>query len=542
MAIAGNNTNSSQKPTKQASLTVKSNDYVEPDHPKPTKQASLTVKSNDYVEPDHPKPTKQASLTVKSNDYIEPNHSKPTKQASLTVKSNDYVEPDHPKPTKKPELTVKAHDDEAHHTTKPAGNTDVATHSGGELDSAKSFDVPCPKRPYRGMTNSRRCAEKIREETEEKAKETKQYALDHPVTDSKGCTADGGLSNASLQDNSDYRALMLCITNDCKPPDQTDASFDAPSNLAKTVVTGLEKAVPSLALPEGGGAVGGLLSGVTDYLWKDKTSDALFEQMKAYVKKLVPEMIAQEHYDNLGSLLDGMRDDLGGYFADTEPRSQGQDLNKIDGVLMGDRGQFEHPDHPEEMLAYFVAFSTLHLAVLREQYLHTQKYYCEPGEDYTSDACAKQHHTYLQRLNNAVDRYTKDAQKLKDEVLDWRLKKIHVNSGQTTESIPPPQVGGWVNNNYNNTVTLDTTTAMDDFCGTSLWHGPTRVHHSWDHLVWGPTDRAQKDADARKAAATEAFGRNLDLVLRPVAHWASVTPVAAPVVVAQAAPAGGHTK
>ena len=39
---------------------------------KPTKEATLTHESHDYVKPGHPKPTKEATLGDKSHNYVEP--------------------------------------------------------------------------------------------------------------------------------------------------------------------------------------------------------------------------------------------------------------------------------------------------------------------------------------------------------------------------------------------------------------------------------------------------------------------------------------
>jgi hypothetical protein len=531
------------KPTKQASLTVKSNDYVEPNHPKPTKQASLTVKSNDYVEPDHPKPTKQASLTVKSNDYVEPDHPKPTKQASLTVKSNDYVEPDHPKPTKKPELTVKAHDDEAHHATKPAGNTDIATHSGGELDTAEPFNPPaggdqqnffspvqCPNLNLSGCGRAfqeqgrKEAEQKKKAEEERKQKEKEQYALDHDV-DSKNCNKLGGRSMALLRSNPNYTALVQCITDGCKPTESSDASFQKVA-IAKVrdASTGLIAAIPDY---------GGALSGVIKLLWDDPTPDALFNQLKEYVKSFVPEKISEEHYKGLQAVIDGMNLALGNYRTYTEPLAQGPTLLSIDTTLAGARKLFhDDPDHAEQMLPYFVAFGTLHLGVLRELYLNTKDYFCPPGKDYNNSLkCAKQHHAFLDKLNQAITDYTTDAQTMRDNALAWRLKKIHVNTGERRKLDP----GIGVEREYSMT-DYTTATAADDFCA---WPSPT-YEQEIGYGDESATVHAQADVDARKATATKAFGDNLDFILAPLAHWASLTVQAAPVT-APGRPGGAVT-
>jgi hypothetical protein len=508
------------KPIKKASLTDESHEYVEPDHPKPTKKASLTDESHEYVEPDHPKPTKQASLTVKSNDYVEPDHPKPTKQASLTVKSTDYIEPDHPKPTKQASLTVKSHDYvEPTHKRTP---NETNKHEG-ELDEFIFDPVRCPNLNFacadllRAEEKKREEAKKKRQEAEKKRQE--EEAFDRKV-DSKNCTGNGGLSNASLRDNANYQRLMQCISNECKPTETSDASFEKlPIAKVRDASTGIIAAIPD---------VGGALSGVIKFLWDDPTPDAVFNQMKAYVKNLVSQEISDERMRTLASLIDGMGTDLDGYRADTEPLSAGQDLTTIQGILRGARKQFDNLDHPEQMLSYFVAFGALHLAVMKEQFLHTNEYYCRPGEDYNnSHACAEQHHTYLNKLNKGIDDYTAAAKKLRKDVLAWRLNKIHVDTDHDTKVLSS-EGGGSDGPSIVNVEKIYKATAADDFCDTSLWHPPTHEHEELDN---GPDDtiHAQDDADARKAAVTKAFGDNLDLILAPLAHWASSTVEAAPV-------------
>ena len=430
-----------QKPTKQASLTDESHKYVEPEHRKPIKQASLTDESHKYVEPEHRKPIKQASLTDELHKYVEPEHRKPIKQASLTDESHKYVQPEHRKPAKQASLT-----DESHKYVQPAPKP-----SGGKQETSKfEFDSPewispvqCPNLNLSGCGQQiqeqakKEAEQKKKAEEEREKKEKEQYALDHDL-DPKNCNKLGGVSTALLRNSANYHALMQCISNGCRPAETFDASFNKPS-LAKIrdASTGVVAAIPT---------VGGAISGVAKFLWDDPTPDAVFNQMKTYVKKLVPQMISDEHYKDLSSLIDGMRTHVGEYEDDTEPSSQGSDLSTIDGILDAGRGQFDDPDHPEQMLAYFVAFGTLHLAVIREQYLHTREIYCTPGEDYTAAKCAKQHHTYLRKLNCAISNYTKDAAKIRDNALAWRLNQIHVDSGQSSKFFGPPEnapSGGW---------------------------------------------------------------------------------------------------
>ncbi len=529
-----------QKPTKQASLTDKSRKYVEPEHRKPIKQASLTDESHNYVEPEHRKPIKQASLTDKSHKYVEPEHRKPIKQASLTDESHKYVEPEHRKPIKQASLTDESHKyvqperrkpakqasltDESHKYVQPAPK-----HSGGKPEISKfEFDSPewispvqCPNLNLSGCGQEiqeqakREAEQKKKAEEEREKKEKEQYALDHDV-DSKNCNKLGGRSMALLRSNPRYTTLVQCITDGCKPTETSDPSFNKLA-LAKIrdASTGIIAAVPTY---------GGALSGVIKLLWDDPTPDAVFDQLKKYVKSFVSEKISGEHYKNLQAVIDGMNLTLGDYHTYTEPLAQGPTLLSMDSTLAGARKLFhDDPDHAAQLLPYFVAFGTLHLAVLRELYLNTKDYYCPAGKDYNnSQKCADQHHAFLVKLNKAITDYTKDAQTLKDDAIAWRLKKIYVNTGERRKVSP----GIGVEREYS-IEDFTTANAVDDFCGTSLWSTPTYEQE----IGYGDNSamvQAQADVDARKATATKGFGENLDFILAPLAHWASFTDQAAP--------------
>ena len=53
--------------------------------------------------------------------------------------------------------------------------------------------------------------------------------------------------------------------------------------------------------------VGQALGGVIKVLWKDDTQDVLFHQMKEYVDKLIPDLIAQERMKQIELRLEGLQ-------------------------------------------------------------------------------------------------------------------------------------------------------------------------------------------------------------------------------------------
>jgi hypothetical protein len=452
----------SQKPIKQASLTDESHKYVEPDHPKPIKKASLTDESHKYVEPDHPKPIKKASLTDESHEYVEPDHPKPIKKASLTDESHQYVEPDHPKPIKKASLTDESHKYvEPPHGTKPAAKTDIATtESAADLDSAE--------------------------------------------LDSKGCLPNGALPVVAFPNNEQYQKLMQCVGGGCGP--EASVSFDAPSTAQRSVALGGLSAIPKVSeLGElsntlkkvaklGGGLVGklpvgALVSGVAAILWPDPTPDALFDQMKTYVDKILPKAISDEHIQHLKNSVEGLKTAIDAYTEAKNLRYKGVLLGSLEQILNGIEPDFNDPRAPQQALAHFVAFATLKLTVLREEYLHANEYY---GDDADHDLAAC-------KLNNAVLKYTNAAKDIKQRAMDWRIKQIQFEWTRKTSGDPE-------HNWYSK--------AWDDFC-------------DWDDTYHKVSD-AYFGIHMRKMAIRDSYGKALDVLLAPLAHWASSTERASP--------------
>jgi hypothetical protein len=174
-----------------------------------------------------------------------------------------------------------------------------------------------------------------------------------PPTDSKGCTPDGGFPVTSITDNPNYQKLIRCIAGACVPEDSS-VSFDAPSTAKRSVALGVLSGVPkvnelgelSKTLKDvgklGNGLVGklpigALVGGVTALLWPDPTPDALFNQMKDYVDKVVPQAITDEHITDLKGNVEGLKTSLDAYLDAKNPQYKGillgsleQNLNTIE--------------------------------------------------------------------------------------------------------------------------------------------------------------------------------------------------------------------
>jgi hypothetical protein len=341
--------------------------------------------------------------------------------------------------------------------------------------------------------------------------------------DGRGCTKHGGVPKAWLRNSKSYEGLMQCLTNDCKPStyDIPTTSFIAPNTALRDAVTETLSNVPE---------VGALLSGVAQELWGDPTTPALFDQMQSYVGNVVPQMIEQAETDRLKRRLKGLMTALTAYKTTKNFLTKGEKLQSLDTVLSALQEDFVDPSQPEKRLAYFVAFATMKLAVLREEYLHTKDY---SGDN--ADLAGN-----LKLLNAAIDDFKKKAQDIKQRALAERLSHIHVDRRVIRQS------SGWGAREK-----IWAATAKDDRCD---WPAPTYEHNEfaycydhWRHPEEHPCDasdqtiNADKQAARRKEIVAKAYGDDLDLILAPITHWASSTDMAHKVV-AQAAPARGGAK
>jgi hypothetical protein len=320
--------------------------------------------------------------------------------------------------------------------------------------------------------------------------------------DSKGCTPDGGFPVTSITDNPNYQKLIRCIAGACVPEDGS-TSFDAPSTAKRSVTLGVLAGIPKLpelgltdiAKKLGGLAgklpIGALVSGVAGLLWPDPTPDALFNQLKDYVDKLVPKAISDEHITDLKGSVEGLKNSLDTYLDARNLAYKGVLLGSLEQNLNTIEPKFFDTRAPEQALAHFVAFATLKLTVLREQYLHGTDYY---GDDVDHDLA-------MCKLNNAVVKYTQAAADIRKRVMDWRLAKLRddVNRGDYRG-----KGRGWT----------WTHQVVDDFCD------------------WRSDKASKKQTDMNMFLRAEqikgAYGKNLDAILAPIAHWASSTDRAAP--------------
>jgi hypothetical protein len=248
-----------------------------------------------------------------------------------------------------------------------------------------------------------------------------------------------------------------------------------------------------------------VLKEYTKAIWKDSGPSELFKQMKDYVDKMVPELISNEHITDLGEGVVGVNNALKAYDDTDIPEEKAKYLTSIETAIdIALEPKYFDSRAPEKALPYFVALGTVKLMVLREQYLHSRDYYCTDPKKYD---CAKHQAGKLKKFNDAVAAYTAAAKTIKENAMKWRLGKLHVDEHTSTNM--RGRGGGGSGHSY---------TAYDDACN---WHPQNRGRDE---------DGANAQLALRWVLVRDAYNKDLDAILAPVAHWASLSDQAAPVV------------
>jgi hypothetical protein len=241
--------------------------------------------------------------------------------------------------------------------------------------------------------------------------------------------------------------------------------------------------------------VGQVLSGVIKLLWEDKTPDSLFGQMKEYVDRLVPALIAKDKVGRLEGRIEGLQNLMRDY-NNTKVLEEKKDrlMGIISQFAMAEPEFFSTPSpnevpRPEQVLAYFVAFGTTYLVALRELYLHGTEYY-------GSNADQQQHLTSLQE---AIQRYTSAAADIKQRIMDWRLSTLNKYQYNVWNSPGPASAFGL----GGDTIYY----VSDDLCG-------------WRKEVGGDKDAREQVFAERWEQVKAAYGADLDVILSPLTNWA----------------------
>ncbi len=234
--------------------------------------------------------------------------------------------------------------------------------------------------------------------------------------------------------------------------------------------------------------IGQILSGTLKLFWEDTGPSDLFNQMKAYVDRLVPGLIAQQHVQDLENTLAGLINVMNNYQqAPDSGEKKGHLLFLVDQLALAEPNFFDIHDleksRPEQYLAHFIAFGTLKMVALRELYIHGKEYY-------GSDAGTALH---LKNLQDAVKKYTTMAAGIRPRAMDWR--RTTLNKYQYDEGGPRP---------FGTTYYY----VSDDVCGWRQEAGSSATYDNRD-AVWA----------YRWAQVEPAYGADLDAILSHIAEW-----------------------
>jgi hypothetical protein len=413
------------RPTTPAVTTHLVTPTVEPDHP--TTPAVTTHLVTPTVEPD--RPTTPAVTTHLVTPTVEPDQ--PTIPAVTTHLVTPTVEPDQPTTPAVPTHIVTP-SDEPDHPTTPAILTHLVTPE----------TEPAPPKPARPPLS-----------------EFKPYPKDKPRIEPTP-PADFGFDDA---------AGPVCTLQG--GPAVPQLKLDP--QIWRTIDTTALGAIP---------VVGGPLSALAKALWKDTTSDSLFDQMKNYVNTVVPELLAKEFGDSLERKVEGIQKVLRNYDRETDPLDKAEDLNFLRNALDTFEPDFIAETHPpDRTIAHFAAFGALKLAVLKER---------------LDRAGPQQRAVRQQDLDEAIKLYRDHAKSLKDKLAEKRIAGLKVTSHCTQNRI------------FRHTRTTCHYTADDPAC---RWSSDRRDSEA----------EANGDLGARRAAVAKAYSDTLDAVLAPLTAMAS---------------------
>ncbi len=252
-------------------------------------------------------------------------------------------------------------------------------------------------------------------------------------------------------------------------------------------------------IPEAGSA----LQEVTGFLWKapDSEASAVFDQMKAYVDELVPELIAQERVRELEQRLAGLHHVLRDYNRTSYGTPQkGEWFTNLLALLDQAEPFFFDERNPEKTLTYFVPLGTLRLLALQEQYLYYSRIYDRADPDRGK---------HLEDLRTAIATYSAALTQAKAAAVNWRVQMktgIDTRTQQTVGVLGPTTTTTW--------------TAIDRLCS---W----QVSYQHNSLSGGDLygeEHAKRDLEQRRQQVTFAYTANLELLLAPAELWQYMDP------------------
>jgi jacalin-like lectin domain-containing protein len=301
-------------------------------------------------------------------------------------------------------------------------------------------------------------------------------------------------------------ALAGCLASAlCTPAMAVDCGPDGGASPEVRYIannTGLDFRALVLGVVGNTPKAGSALQGLAGFFWKQDTeASAVFDQMKAYVDTLVPELIARERVIELEKKLVGLHQVLKDYNRTSYGTVQkGQwftsllsDLDKADPFFFDER-------NPEKTLTYFVPMGTLRIAALEEQYLYYDRIYGQTDPDRDD---------HLKRLKDVIGDYSGALAKAQAAALRWRVQdKVTFDVRTTTDVgvLGPSKTTTW--------------TATDRLC-------PWEISFSHNSLGGGERygeEKAKIQLAQRRAQVEAAYKGDLDLLFAPAYLWPYLDP------------------
>lgn len=268
-------------------------------------------------------------------------------------------------------------------------------------------------------------------------------------------------------------------------------TFQRPLDYLRDITIGAIGLIPT---------AGGAIKFVTAALWPDNSLQMVWEQITAYVDKLVESKISRERITALKTALEGAKINLDECNKLEPGAEKAAFMNAVISTLnMADRNFFRK-EEPEKTATYLITMGTLKLTLLRERAIN---YAAIANEERDANAA-----THLSSLKSAVAEYTKAAQVFRTELMARRLKFL---SGVTRHEATRGMFIDYV---------------VKDAHDES--EGRAATMYVW--RVFPPFDRSQQDTAANKllpacvAMVTAQYNAQLDAIFASARIWNSYIP------------------
>lgn len=268
-------------------------------------------------------------------------------------------------------------------------------------------------------------------------------------------------------------------------------TFQRPLDYLRDITMGVVGLIPT---------AGGAIKFITASLWPDSSLQMVWDQITAYVDKLVESKISRERITALKTALEGAKLNLDEYNKLQPGPEKAGFMNAVIATLnMADRNFFRK-EEPEKTVTYLITMGTLKLTLLRERAIN---YAAIAKQEKDGDADA-----HLLSLKTAVAEYTKAAQTFRAQLLARRLKFL---SGVTRHEASRAMFIDYVVKD-----------ARDES------EGRAATMYVW--RVFPPFDRSQQNTAANNllpactAMVTAQYSAQLDAIFASARIWNSYIP------------------